>query len=160
MDGQDITQSKQIVALPQQTGKIVLQNSAKWKDLAVRIGQIEGGKWVDMGLVNYAYADGSISIDVSEQMVNAVIIIGEKSQVADMSENGFGYKVTDALVTGGAKGCTTAAERGGVNMEFGSKDTTYPSKKLSVPEMIGGFSAVGLAFLILFLREKFTKKKQ
>ena len=160
MDGQDITQSKQIVALPQQSGKLVLRSDAKWSNLSVRIGQIEGGKWIDMGKVHVSYADGCISIDVSQQMVNAVIVIGEKSDVTDMTEAGLGFKVADALVTGGAKGCVTAAENGGVNMEFGTKDSAYPSDKLSVAEMIGGFSAVGLALLALFLREKFTKKKK
>ena len=160
LDGLDLPVSKRIVVTPQQTGKITLASQATWKKPAVRIGQVENGKWIDMGKVHFTYADGCVSFEVTANMVNAIVLIGEQSDVTALDESGFGYGVADALVTGGARGVTTAAEYGGVDQDYGVA-VMQPEKKskMSPAYMLGGLLAVGVALLLLYRREKKSKKK-
>ena len=121
MDGLDLLDSKRIVVMPQQTGSIKVLSNANWNELMVRIGQVENGLWIDMGDVYFTYSDGYISFQVNENMVNAIILIGEKTDADSLREDGFGYMVADTLVIGGARGCVTAIENGGISLTYGAE---------------------------------------
>lgn len=121
MDGMDLPMSKQIVVTPQQEGSFSLYTKVNGQELSVRIGQVENGKWVDMGPVQFGYRDGYISFEVMPNMVNAVIIIGIKGFVESHGVDGFGSLITDELVNGGTRGSITAEENGGITMLYGVK---------------------------------------
>ncbi len=121
MDGKDLPMSRQIVVTPQQVGSFALYSQVNWRDLSVRIGQVENGCWVDMGQVQFVWKDGYITFEVMPNMVNAIIIIGVKGFVESRGVDGFGYKITSTLVNGGSRGSITAEENGGVTLLYGSK---------------------------------------
>jgi len=125
MDGLDLTMSRQIVVTPQQVGTFSLYSQANWDNLTVRIGQVENGQWVDMGQVLCANENGYITFEVMPNMVNAIIIIGVKGFVESLGDDGFGRKVANALVTGGARGCITAVDNGGVALVYGGPMEQY-----------------------------------
>ncbi len=166
MDGLDLTQSRRIVVMPQQVGTIKLHSNAPWQDLTVRIGQVENGLWVDMGEVVFTYADGYISIRVNEDMVNAVILIGEKTDVECLGEAGLGYAVADHLVNGGARGCVSAIQNGGVSRVYGQTAAVnqQPQPEMKQPAgskawiyaVAGGVAAViaAAAVLVIIKRRK------
>ena len=119
MDEMDVTMSRRIVVMPQQTGKFSLYSQIDLQDMTVRIGQVENGCWVDMGQVQFVRKDGYITFDVLPDMVNAIIIIGVKGFVESLGVDGFGYMVADALVTGGVRGAITAEQNGGYTKLYG-----------------------------------------
>lgn len=120
MDGQDLTKSRQIVVTPQQTGKFALYSDVNWKDMTVRVGQVENGQWVDMGLVQHVNNNGYIIFEVTENMVNAFVVIGFSGFVHSRGADGFGRKITDTLVIGGSRGWTRAEDNGGVTLLYGA----------------------------------------
>lgn len=119
MDGQDLSKSRRIVVTPQQTGTFSLYTEADWSNLTIRIGQVENGRWVDMGQVLCACQDGYITFEVMPDMVNAIVIIGVKGFAESLGHDGFGFMVADTLVNGGAKNSVAADENGGVSKIYG-----------------------------------------
>jgi hypothetical protein len=80
LDGRDIRESKSLLCMPTQAGKLMVKTRAGWDQPMLETGEIQDGRWTTFANAGLRADDIALTITVSPEQVYSLLLVTEQGK--------------------------------------------------------------------------------